>query len=412
MGSRRAVQSLSLEIALGAGAAKNFPLPGSGRALRLPGTVLIHLPDAPAAVTLTASVQPVAGAPVTETRTVQSAPHRQLDVAMVLGPLGPGADLGPPGCDGALCNFAWTRPIDVAAGAATPAGYSVRVPLDAALLARVRADRADLRVFAAAGAEQNRIVDDAPPGQGAALWFALAAPIAAGAADRYWLYYGDPNAAAAPADGTRVFAFYDEFGGAALDPHWIATGAPQVGGGVLTLRQNNFDGVRSDYQNDRVPRYSVVELSAAITSTAGAQANPPGGNGPFLYWMGYQRQNDFTTGAPWTLWIARGATATSIQAEDDDGTPGSNCASGCVQPTPLAQTTAAHVYRIERDIAETRYFFDGVQAYTAAAGAVEDDSLMLRNFMLGADLDIDWLRARALVSPEPTVTVGAEQPNR
>jgi hypothetical protein len=276
------------------------------------------------------------------------------------------------------------------------------------VLAKTRSDRADLRVFDASGAERDRLVDAAPAG----LWFALDAPIAAGSTDTYWLYYGNPNSTVAPADGTHVFAFYDSFDGPALDPHWTASGAPVLTSGFLVLRQNNFDAVRSDYLNDNVPRYSVVEIAALITSTAGAQATPPGGAEAFLYWMGYQRQNDFVPASPWTLWIARGATATSIQSEDQDATAGSNCQNGCTQPTPIPQDTAEHVYRIERDLAETRFFRDGVQAYTAAAGATEDDSLMLRNFMTGSDFRIDWLRARPLVSPEPTVTVGAEQPVR
>jgi hypothetical protein len=64
---------------------------------------------------------------------------------------------------------------------------------------------------------------------------------------------------------------------------------------------------------------------------------------------------------------------------------------------------------VERDAAATRFYIDGVLSGSAIADPnTTDYSVMLRNWAVASDLVVDWIRARALVTPEPTVTVGAE----
>ncbi len=410
------VQSLNLQVSLDGGAAKNFPLPSPPK---LPGTVLIALPDVAAQVTLTVTAELASGAPLTKTRTVASQPHQQVDVALVLGAPDDGGvvvDLAPqdllaPSCDAFACVYAYRRRVTVTndSASALAAGYTIRVPIDNTIITKLRADVADLRIFGAT-TERDRLFDAAPPGQSPALWFALEDALAPSSSVDYWLYYDYPNAQAAPADPTRVFPFYDDFSSTTLDPHWVATGAPLLSGSFLILRQAHDDGVRSDYATDGVDVNSAFEAAASITSLASAPTNPDGGNGPFQYWLGYQERDSFVTGEPWSVWIARGTMSDTIQPEDEDGTPGSACDNNCFPNSPSTQTTAERVYRIERAAAETRFFLDGALIYTAPAGATGDYSLMLRNFMATADLRVDWVRVRSLATPEPSVTVGAEQP--
>jgi hypothetical protein len=39
---------------------------------------------------------------------------------------------------------------------------------------------------------------------------------------------------------------------------------------------------------------------------------------------------------------------------------------------------------------------------------VGDLSIMIRNFLVSSDVVVDWVRARPLVLPEPTPSVGPE----
>jgi Domain of unknown function (DUF2341) len=307
---------------------------------------------------------------------------------------------------GARCPYAYRRRITITNGGGTtlPLGFTVRIPLPT-LTGKVRNDFNDLRVFTdVPNQERDRIVDAAPPGQSPAAWISLGATIAPAVGDNnYWLYYGDPNAAAGPQNGANVFLFYDDFPGTTLNAHWVGNGSPSVAGGLLTLHQNAADAVRSDYVNDKVPVQSVFEIRASVSnSSSGGQSTA---NGTFWWWAGYQRQNDFTESDPWVIWIQRGAD--TIQPERL--VAGGNCASVCTPVNPFALDNAFHWYRIDRSSVSTAWFLDGVQKYTIADANSTDYSVIIRNYATASTLTVDWIRVRALGNPDPNVTVGAEE---
>jgi hypothetical protein len=297
------------------------------------------------------------------------------------------------------------RSITVTAKDALPAGYTVSFSLDTASLVaagKMRGDLDDLRVLdATGGADLDRVVD-VVTGSPSVVWFQLVRPILAGASDAYSLRYGDPDAGAPPADGTNVFAFYDDFSGAQLAAHWQTAGAPVASPGSVRLNAysgspgSEPDSLRADYPADGVPAASAVEVIAALTDD---------GSGPdlttgYYYWFGYQRQGDFTPTDPWVLWIAR-ATG-SVHAEEN---PGVDAGTG----QDITQDQQADDYRIERAPSVTRFYRNGTLSYEYPLPNVTPYSLMLRNWLPQSDIIVSLVRAWLLVDGQPTVTLGAEQ---
>lgn len=290
--------------------------------------------------------------------------------------------------------------------ATLPAGFTIRLSLGSTLAQlisqnKVRADLADLRVIGDGSiGERDRIVDGplgpAPP----AVSFSLAQPIGAGATSTsYALYYGG-SSAPAPADGSAVFALYDEFT-TGIASFWLRNDAPTTSGGMLVLRAGHTDAVTTTASTDGVPVVSAVELVASVVNPQSNPTSQP--EGTFYYWFGYQHTGDFDASDPWAVWIARGKGA--IQGEQKSP---AGCAGGCEGPA-VTQNTASHYYAIERDPTQTRFYRDGAQSYTAALTSQTDYSVMIRNYMATSDLRIEWIRARARVSPDPSVTLANEE---
>jgi len=284
-----------------------------------------------------------------------------------------------------------------------PAGYAVRFALDTSALVatgKVRADLNDLRVTTQAGTDRDRVVD---PGSPSTVWFALAQPIASGASDIYWVDYGAGDAGAAPADGAKVFAFYDDFATGTMLPHWLVSGAPVFAPGQVTFRQAQTDALTTNASSDGVPAASSLEIVASITDPASAAGS---GNG-FYYWLGYQHTGDFNASEPWLVWIARAAG--EVHGEQYvSGSASCPQITSCVGGT-LMQDTKSHVYRVDRPPSGTHFYRDGVDSYDVGDPSTVDYSLMLRNYAATSDLTVTRVRARPLAEREPMVTVGAEQ---
>ncbi len=326
---------------------------------------------------------------------------------------GPLPDTGVPetGGDGPVSPYAYRRPLSImnVATDALPAGFTVRVALDPAWITmaqaagKLRNDLGDLRVFQEPqGTELDRIVDTAAPSQGPAVWLALASPIAAGATDTsYYLYYDDPNAGAPPANGANVFAFYDDFPGSSLSPQWLVSGAPTVSNGV-TLHMNTQDGLTTAAGSDNVPVTSAVESVWTVTDPQSQGQNVPPDT--FWYWFGYQRQGDFVAGPPWYLWIARQQGT----VHGEESTAAGPCTNTCTGPEVM-ETNTPHWYRVERWAGQTIYYFDGTASFTTPDTNTVDYSIMIRNWALTSDMIVTLVRARALASQDPMVTVGAEE---
>jgi hypothetical protein len=322
----------------------------------------------------------------------------------------PGVDapMADAGIDAPASPFAYRRALTIANASTStlPIGFTIRVPLaDLATLVsagKVEADFSDLRVIGDGNlGERDRIVDPpagpAPP----AVSFALAAAIAPGATSTsYALYYGRPNAGVAPANGAAVFPIYDDFNGN-LASFWLTNDAPAISAGRLVLRANRTDAIATTASTDDLPIVSAIELVASVADPNSDSTPQP--TGTFWYWFGYQRTGDFTATDPWVVWIARAKGEIKAEQKSPVG-----CETNCAGPV-ATQNTAAHHYAIERDANATRFYLDGALRHTITVTNSTDYSIMIRNFMATSDLAVDWVRARARVSPDPTVAVGTEQ---
>ena len=316
-------------------------------------------------------------------------------------------DVQPPD-DAPVSAFAYRRRVSIVNGSTSdaPAGMTIHVPVDSSILpglvGKVRGDYADVRVIGdGAIGERHRILDLPTDVAPVGIDFSLAKPIAGGATSTdYAIYYGDPAATAPPQDGTKVFAVYDDFA-TTIAQTWMKNDGPQVVGGALVLRAGRQDALTTVAAADGVPIVSAVEASIKVQNpqSAGQQL----GTDTFWYWFGYQHQGDFTASDPWIIWVARGAG--TVQAEQEN--PGA-CTNNCAG-APLGQSTAYRYYMVARDPTETRFTLDSTLYYTAQGTNDTDYSVMVRNYALTSDLNVDWIRARVRVTPDPTVTLGPEE---
>ena len=304
--------------------------------------------------------------------------------------------------------FAYRRRITIHNASTTqlPAGFAVRISLDPLLstlltAGKVKSDFSDLRVIGdGALGDRDRIVDPPTGPAPTAVTFSIALPIAAGATDTsYALYYGNPNAGAAPGDGTKVFSIYDDFT-SGIASFWLTNDGPATSGGKLVLRAGHTDALTTAAGSLQI--VSAVELVANVidpTSNPTTQTE-----GTFYYWFGYQHRGDFSASDPWIVWIARGKSQIHTEQKSPTG-----CETECDGPSTLTQNTAAHYYAIERDPGATRFYLDGALSTTTSVTNSADYSVMVRNYMATSDVDIDYVRARPRVTPDPTATLGAEE---
>lgn len=309
--------------------------------------------------------------------------------------------------DADTATFKHRRRITIhnSSGAMLPAGFTITVPFaplaSLVSLAKVNADFSDLRIIGDTVGERDRIID--PPGGPApvAIHFSLGTPIAGGGTStEYAIYYSYVAAGAAPAVGTNVFPIYEDFG-SAISNVWMKNDAPQFTGGNLVLRAGHTDAITTTASADNIPIVSAVSMIVTVQDPQSAPTTQP--EGTFYYWFGYQHTGDFSASDPWVVWIARGKGGVGAEQKSVIG-----CETGC-SPTPGTQDTAAHYYRVERDPTETRFYRDSAVPITIPVQNTEDYSLMLRNYMATSDLVIDYVRARARVTPDPTITLGAEE---
>jgi hypothetical protein len=304
--------------------------------------------------------------------------------------------------------YLYRRRLTILNGSNTPlpTGFAIRVslaPTLALMIAQGKANQngSDVRVIGDTAGERNRILDLPAGPAPQALTFALASPLAAGATTTdYAIYYGAPGATAPPANGAMVFGIYDDFT-TVISNAWLKNDAPTVTNGKLVLRAAHTDAITTNAANDGIPIVSAVEL---VSTIANVNSDPtPTTDGTFYYWFGYQHTGDFSPSDPWALWVARGKGSIGSEQKSPVG-----CEVSCDGPV-VTQNTAAHYYRIERDPTATRFYLDGALSQTATVTNSADYALMIRNFLMTSTVEVDWIRARARVSPDPTVTIAAEE---
>ena len=296
-------------------------------------------------------------------------------------------------------RFSITNNASVAMPASFPVcAYGLKA-LDLVTAGKLRADFGDLRIFGATG-ERRRVIDVRAGGV-TVTCFRTDRPIAPGGKDEgYVVRYGDPNMAPPPPAEVDVFTFWDGFDGTSLSAKWLTFGAPKVAGGVLTLPAGEH-GVTTVAALDGVPLAASLELRVKV---ADPDSDPvPRDGGTFYYWFGFQHKGDFEASQPWSIFVARGKG--QIHAEHK--TVSGSCEPGCGD-VYYPQRTDFRVYRIDRTEAAVGFLYDDGKAWIAE-GSNGDESIMIRNWLAASELQVDWVRARPIVEPAPTISAAEEE---
>jgi hypothetical protein len=321
-----------------------------------------------------------------------------------------GGTVDAPGTDAPPANIRYARTLTLmgdATAATIDAGSTHCIRLGPEVIAtaitqkKMRPDLGDLRIYGTTG-PLDIVVDPLAVGR-AEVCFKLEHSIGSGVSDTYELRYGDPSATQPSISRGSFFSFYEGFGGTTVDTSkWQVWGAPVVTGQRLELRKGAESGITTTSTTDGVPASTSLEIkvevpnpgSELVTNEAGAQ---------FYYWFGFQRYGDFTALEPWAVFIERLKLTINAEQKNESGT----CLNICQQPYNI-QTADKRIYRIDRHAAGTVFAYDDDTKYTTTQAA-GDLSIMIRSYLKDSDLYVYWVRARPLVFPEPTLTIGDEK---
>ena len=83
------------------------------------------------------------------------------------------------------------------------------------------------------------------------------------------------------------------------------------------------------------------------------------------------------------------------------------CSTTCAGPQyPLDDKT--HIYRIDRFLGGVVFTYDDGSSFFPL-GSSGDMAILIRNSLASSDMFVDWVRARPIVWPDPTVAVAAEK---
>ena len=240
--------------------------------------------------------------------------------------------------------------------------------------------------------EKHRLYDDfADDADEEALWFALDAELAPGAAtSEYWLYYGNAMAGTPPQTQSMVFPiFYESFAtGVALDAtKWESAGTIDTVGSEGVFDPG--DSIRS--LTTFGPGYTLEMKHRR----AGAAA---------YSWNGFQRSADFMDAEPWALWIDWDGTGmltpdSQIAAVGDT----TNTTGPGVTPG-----TVTRVYSIARFPDRVVFGYEGNVVYERMLPSTYTDPLQirLRNGSGATVIYFDAVRVRHAIDPEPAITPG------
>ncbi|HTR52260.1 MAG TPA: DUF2341 domain-containing protein [Kofleriaceae bacterium] len=288
------------------------------------------------------------------------------------------------------------------AAGALPTGFPVSVVVDLAMLESASASYNELRVVRWDGTTWTELTrfEQITPVQNL-IWFDLVDPLPTSTSTyEYWLYFDNPGALAAPANGAMVFPFFDGFDGTSVDTTlWAVQGAPSEGSMNLTL--NPSDSVRT---------MSQFAVGYAVAASLLAPPNAP------RFWAGFQRETDFSDGDPWLVWINRAAN-------DSDAPPTANPATiwpetyissiGMNNPSwGPAETldTVKHYYTVERFSDRVIYKYEENEVYTYVLPMADNDDLQVRLCNEGSKpIEFGAVFVRPVRIPDPAATIGATQ---
>jgi hypothetical protein len=318
---------------------------------------------------------------------------------------------GPPWWNAA---YDWRRVVDVTAGASIAAGYSLSVTFDHAALVsagKAMSNGNDLRVVhwnGAAWVELDRVLDEASTWNSPAtqIWFRAQSPIAAGASDwNYSLYYGNSAAVSPPANASVVFFFYDGFSGPALGPSWTVLRPPAAGwsvsGGTLNINMDpneNFWGA-----TNTAPLFYVAAPAGDFEARV-KQFGRPTANGHSGGILDYQNDDNYIA----NLHANISGTESVAFVREAGGSP--SYQSTAVSSDPI------HLRIRKLGTSYTGWYSTNGGATFTQVGTPQTIALSsirvgLTAFSFSTNvrtMNLDNIRVRDLVNPEPVGSLGIE----
>lgn len=296
-----------------------------------------------------------------------------------------------------VATSAWRVPItiDNSGNANAFTGLEVDVTVDTASLigsGHMLPDGADIR-FSDGSSCLPHTVESGINTPSTLMWVRLA-DVPASASTMIWMYYGDA-AASSVDDPDSTFAFHEDFNDDQLNmTNACGTMNNTIAGGVGSLSWASFGLLLSD---------AVMPVDRIYT--AEAQVNGASGNWPGLYWVQQTSQTSYA------LLTGSGQARISVS-----GSSTTNYCDGHNWASPLINyTSAAGLWQL------TWAATGDIQANFPTVGPItstdtlfardEDLQLALGGISGGTgSMDVDWVRARQLATPEPISSAGPEQP--
>jgi hypothetical protein len=301
--------------------------------------------------------------------------------------------------------------------AGVSSGYSVMAALNHASLVdagKSRLDGDDVRVLhwdsgSCTWSELDRALGEGSVWNSTSteIWFELQADIAASSSDGdYWVYYGNTAAANPPADKSNVYLYWDDFEsyatGAAPTGWTVVSGNHQIvdAGGNKVLRSTGSAAGRHVIYRDGISQADIrvsarvrTNDSTNINMGPAARASGTAESNSNYYTFHFRRTDNENRLAKVTT-----GTYTSITAT----------------PQTVSNDTW-YCYDVAVAGSTLRGWFNNAEQLSATDTAIPGaGSVGFYNVYNAADagdtIDADDLIARLYVEPEPTTSLGTEQP--
>jgi hypothetical protein len=223
-------------------------------------------------------------------------------------------------------------------------------------------------------------------------WFKLQRPIAAGGSDYYQLRVGGGLRTGPPRSWANIYPFSDDFPGASLSSSWSALNSPtvSVSGSVATISST------AATNNQAVRTVATIPAGYEMRYRAIQQ----GGSSNVCESIAQLRTLP-SSGTPYFQMPAYGG---SIFASADNGTTSwtssSRATDGSYHVSALARDSSGNLY--------ASLYGDAYQSSTTNGTFTTAVPFMLFPAQSGgavaAQIQVDWVKQRPYVSPEPTVT--------
>jgi hypothetical protein len=309
--------------------------------------------------------------------------------------------------------------------AAVTSGYSVRISLNHAQLVaggKSLASGDDVRVLrwdegGCSWSELDRVAQEGSTWNSAAtaIWFALQAGIPASSSDdSYYIYYGNPGAGSPPASKSNVYLFWDDFDDGVLGAGWSLDAIGSVSGGSVSESGTVVRITATSTGDIWDASDNVYHLARSISGDFLAESYTTAVGGTHGDWSKYGGVHLRDTSS------AGSKNRNMSEVYSAAGSTNSyRLATGGSTAEQLGQRYAYN--RVTRRAGTSRAFnsSDGVVwneigSSISFSGGLPDPNRI--GPILAAQsssphwVEVDWFKIRLYVQPEPTTSLGGEQP--